>query len=110
MDEWDVKITALEVANIDITDRLIIVEEILLGTLRICTQTFDLVYVLFSEPWVACLSSPCDNGGTCIDVNVDTYVCMCRDGFFVMKVRHKHSLKPFIINRKVLVMPNYLIK
>ena len=31
MDEWDDKITALEVANIDITDRLITLEEILLG-------------------------------------------------------------------------------
>ena len=29
VDEWDDKITVLEVANIDITDRLIIVEEIL---------------------------------------------------------------------------------
>ena len=35
-----------------------------------------------SEPWVTCVSSPCDNGGTCIDVNVDTFICMCRDGFF----------------------------
>ena len=31
VDEWDDKITALEVANIDITDRLITVEEIILG-------------------------------------------------------------------------------
>ena len=31
VDELDDKITALEVANIDITERLIIVEEILLG-------------------------------------------------------------------------------
>ena len=31
VDEWDDKITALEVANVDITDRLITVEEILLG-------------------------------------------------------------------------------
>ena len=31
MDEWDDKITALEVANVDITDRLITLEEILLG-------------------------------------------------------------------------------
>ena len=30
VDEWDDKITSLEVANVDITDRLIIVEEILL--------------------------------------------------------------------------------
>ena len=31
VDEWDDKITALEVANVDIIDRLITVEEILLG-------------------------------------------------------------------------------
>ena len=31
LDYWDDKITALEVANVDITDRLITVEEILLG-------------------------------------------------------------------------------
>ena len=31
MDEWDDKITALEVANVDLTDRLITVDEILLG-------------------------------------------------------------------------------
>ena len=31
VDEWDDKITALEVANMDITERLISVEEILLG-------------------------------------------------------------------------------
>ena len=33
MDQIDDKITALEVANVDITDRLITVEEILLGKL-----------------------------------------------------------------------------
>ena len=33
-------------------------------------------------PWDACNSFPCRNGATCIDVNVDTFVCMCRDGFF----------------------------
>ena len=36
----------------------------------------------FVVPWVACASSPCDNGGTCVDVNVDTFICMCRDGYF----------------------------
>ena len=36
----------------------------------------------FSVPWTACLSSPCDNGATCTDVNVDTFICSCRDGFF----------------------------
>ena len=37
---------------------------------------------VFSVPWEACMSSPCDNGGSCIDVNVDTFICMCRDGYF----------------------------
>ena len=31
VDEWDDKITVLEVANVDITDRLITLEEIFLG-------------------------------------------------------------------------------
>ena len=31
VDEWDDKITALELANVDITDRLMTVEDILLG-------------------------------------------------------------------------------
>ena len=31
VDEWDDKIKALEVANVDITDRLITIEEIILG-------------------------------------------------------------------------------
>ena len=31
VDEWDDKITSLEVANVDITDRLITIEEIILG-------------------------------------------------------------------------------
>ena len=34
------------------------------------------------EPLYACSSSPCENGGTCLDVNIDIFVCMCRDGFF----------------------------
>ena len=34
VDEWDDKIMSLEGANVDITERLITVEEILLGTLR----------------------------------------------------------------------------
>ena len=33
VDEWDDKIIALEVANVDVTDRLITVEEILLGNI-----------------------------------------------------------------------------
>ena len=38
--------------------------------------------MIISEPWTACESSPCENGATCIDVNVDTFICMCRDRFF----------------------------
>ncbi len=29
-----------------------------------------------------CKSSPCTNGSTCVDVNVDTFICVCRGGFF----------------------------
>ena len=36
----------------------------------------------FAAPWVACASSPCSNEGTCVDVNVDTFVCACRDGYY----------------------------
>ena len=32
--------------------------------------------------WTAGESSPSDNGATCIDVNVDTFICLCRDGYF----------------------------
>ena len=31
---------------------------------------------------MACTSDPCENGATCVDVNVDTFVSVCRDGFF----------------------------
>ena len=94
LDYWDDKITALEVANVDITDRLITVEEILLreiSNLKIDLNNiyFDVIYFLhFSEPWVACVSSPCENGGTCIDVNVDTFVCMCRTGYYGDTCQH----------------------
>ena len=37
---------------------------------------------LFTAPWTACESSPCDNGASCVDVNVDTFICVFRDGFF----------------------------
>ena len=40
------------------------------------------IFDLFTVPWVACASSPCNNDGSCIDVNVNTYICMCRDGYF----------------------------
>ena len=33
-------------------------------------------------PFDACSSTPCTNGGSCIDVNVDTFICLCRDGYF----------------------------
>ena len=45
-------------------------------------KLFILTTSVFLEPWVACASSPCENGGSCIDVNVDTFVCMCRDGYY----------------------------
>ena len=40
------------------------------------------IYSSFSAPWVTCQNSPCDNGATCVDVNVDTFICVCRDGYF----------------------------
>ena len=51
--EWDYKITALKVANVDITERLITVEEILLGTLRICTQIIE-IFILSIRHWTSC--------------------------------------------------------
>ena len=92
MEEWDDKITALEMVTSNITDRLTSVEEILLGKLHIyifklCSISFNTCCLSsnlqrISEPWVACVSSPCDNGGSCIDVNVDTFICMCRTGYY----------------------------
>ena len=29
-----------------------------------------------------CNSSPCANGGSCMDINIDVFVCLCGDGFF----------------------------
>ncbi len=29
-----------------------------------------------------CSSSPCSNGATCVNVNADTFICVCRGGFF----------------------------
>ena len=56
----------------------------------VCIFTLPKKYILITTflrnsiavPWVACASSPCDNEGSCIDVNVDTFICMCRDGYF----------------------------
>ena len=60
VDEWDDKITALEVVNVDITDRLITVEEILLGEisyLKIDLNNihFDVIYfnIFQSRGWPA---------------------------------------------------------
>ena len=38
--------------------------------------------IVLVGPFEACSSSPCENSGTCVDVNVDTFVCVCRDGYF----------------------------
>ena len=38
--------------------------------------------IVFVGPFEACSSSPCENGGTCVDINVDTFVCVCRGGYF----------------------------
>ncbi len=37
---------------------------------------------LLTGPWDSCVSSPCENGATCVDVNVDRFICVCRDGYF----------------------------
>ena len=50
--------------------------------LRMCAAFITIPAKYFTAPWVDCASSPCSNGGTCVDVNVDTFVCMCRDGYF----------------------------
>ena len=39
----------------------------------------------------ACSSTPCENGGSCIDVNVDAFVSVCRDGFFGVTCRESKS-------------------
>ncbi len=31
---------------------------------------------------MSCESSPCTNGATCVDVNIDAFICVCRGGFF----------------------------
>ena len=36
--------------------------------------------VLFAENINECLSTPCQNGGTCTD-NVNGYMCTCAEGF-----------------------------
>ena len=36
----------------------------------------------FAEPLEACSSSPCQNGASCVDINVDTFICVCRDEYF----------------------------
>ena len=40
------------------------------------------LFFLCSGPWIACQSSPCNNNATCIDVNVDTFICACTTGYF----------------------------
>ncbi len=34
-----------------------------------------------SDLWEACLSSSCENGASCVIVNVDKFICVCKDGF-----------------------------
>ena len=54
VDEWDDKITALEVANVDITDRLITVEDILLGKLDIYPQIRVFHDLSATQEWQYC--------------------------------------------------------
>ena len=47
MDVWDDKITVLEVANVDITDRLTIMEEIILGNFHCTASQIFFIYIVF---------------------------------------------------------------
>ena len=51
----------------------------------------------------ACSSSPCSNGGSCIDVNVDTFVCLCRDGFFGATCYESKITLNTLINMSILL-------
>ena len=54
-----------------------------------------IVISIITAPWVACVSSPCDNGVTCVDVNIDTFVCLCRDGYYGETCQYSKSLHNF---------------
>ena len=47
----------------------------------------------FIEPWETCLSSPCHISATCLDVNVDTFVCICADSYFGVTCSNSMYLK-----------------
>ena len=95
VDDVEEGITALHVVTNDILDRLAVVEEVVIGRILVYDEVSflkdrtdschlaKLFYVVsISVPWTACTSSPCGNYGTCLDVNVDTFICMCRDGYY----------------------------
>ena len=56
-------------------------------------------HIYFAVPWVACASSPCSNGGTCVDVNVDTFICMCRDGYYGETCQYGKRLHILILTK-----------
>ena len=47
----------------------------------------------FPAPMDACSSSPCNNGGTCIDVNVDTFIFTCRDDDYGNTCQHSKEYR-----------------
>ena len=53
---------------------------------------------VISAPEEACSSSPCDNSSTCVNVNVDTFVWMCRDGYYgstcQRSMYYSHAIHP----------------
>ena len=52
---------------------------------------------VFAAPWVACESSPCDNGGTCVDVNVDTFICVCKDDHFGITCNQSKFIEHYLV-------------
>ena len=51
-------------------------------TISFCFVSLKITTWTFPAQWTACKCSPCENGATCVDVNVDTFICVCSDGFF----------------------------
>ena len=59
----------------------VIIYDNLLIFLSECVMHF-IFFMVKGDPLNSCESSPCTNGATCVDVNTDTFICVCRGGFF----------------------------
>ncbi len=53
-------------------------------------------FLWFAEPFAACESSPCENGATCLDVAVDTFLCLCRGGYFGLTCSESECFSCFV--------------